>query len=116
MRLNFMPMLDDLIKQAETEKSHYYVASVLKSCKEELLKLEGEINYLKHRISELEVKHHKIGYYESMIKELYGHIDKAIKVDTNGMPVEDNDTDKMNFMKVLEKCDKYFGGELKSIQ
>lgn len=29
----FLGRLDDLIKQAETEKSHYYTASVLKECR-----------------------------------------------------------------------------------
>ena len=116
MRMNLMPMLDDLIKQSETEKSHFYVASVLKSCKEELLRLDGEITYLKHRLTEMNMNRDKIGYYEGMIKELYNHIDKAFKIDQSGLPMEDTDTDKINFTKVLEKCDKYFGGELKSIQ
>ena len=31
---NFIDILDDLIKQSEKEKSHYYTSAVLKSCKQ----------------------------------------------------------------------------------
>jgi len=33
MKEPLLTRLDDLIKQAETEKSHYYTASILKECR-----------------------------------------------------------------------------------
>ena len=40
-------VLDDLIKQAETEKSHFYVARVLWGAKREILNLREELD--KHK-------------------------------------------------------------------
>lgn len=47
MRLSdnkLISVLDDLIKQAETEKSHFYVAMVLKNAKREILNLREELS------------------------------------------------------------------------
>lgn len=45
--MSILEKIDDLIKQATEERSHYYVGSVLKEAKERIQDLECEVLSLK---------------------------------------------------------------------
>ena len=52
----FMPILDDLIKQSEKENSHYYTCVVLKSCKQIITESNLILNLILDGFNEKEVR------------------------------------------------------------
>ena len=51
--MDIIEILDDMIKQATEERSHYYVKSTLEMAKKEILELRAEIKELEYEAWEI---------------------------------------------------------------
>ena len=126
-RMTFNELLDDLIKQASTEKSHYYTAKVLRMCKDLIIELEDDKADLaliakeqwnaeyRERITELESREPLCRCadavrceYLKRIKELEAKLVEAVKAIIYGSKHADIDKEEQKGLISDLECDVHF--------